>query len=203
MNIMYKYPQRKKYKYVIPTIKGDCILQFEQATVNQTKEYIEIMEMVLSNHEMIKSRGMRLQTEYLIELIKERYPCKRYQWRKVKIRAIVLNDMSSYLSEIMWMYHRFRETIYKNVSIKAVNWEKTRPYPFENMFDTIAKNTLIPIDQVYDRLTMEQIWRYSDKITYDNYETFDEWKTANKQVMIQWWLTKEQQEDLELIKRFR
>lgn len=199
---MYKYPQRKKYKYIIPTIKGDCVLQFEQATVNETKWYIEIMEMIMSDDPVIKSKWMRLQAEYLVWLIKKRYPCKWYEWRKREIRSIILDNIADYMSEIIWMYHKFRETIYKNVSVKAVNWEKTRPYPFENMFDTIAKNTLIPIDEVYDRLTMEQLWRYSDKIIYDNYETFQEWKTANIQAMMQWWLSKEQQEDLELIKRF-
>jgi hypothetical protein len=103
--------------------------------------------------------------------------------------------------DIVGMLHRFRDSIYKNAP--SPKWEKTRPYPFENMFDAIAKKALIPVDEIYDRLTMEQLWRYSDKIVYDSYETFPEGKTVNIYVMTKKWLTEEQKNDLEIIKRFR
>jgi hypothetical protein len=44
---MYEYPKRKKYIYTIPTIKGDFVLKFEQATAKETIEYYELIEMVL------------------------------------------------------------------------------------------------------------------------------------------------------------
>jgi len=51
--------------------------------------------------------------------------------------------------------------------------------------EVLVKKTGISIDELYERLTMEQIGWYMDKVVYDNYETFKEGKAINTKVMAQ------------------
>ena len=43
----------------------------------------------------------------------------------------------------------------------------------------ICEKTKIPLDEIYSRLTMEQIGRWFDRMTFEYYESFDEGKLVN------------------------
>jgi len=45
--------------------------------------------------------------------------------------------------------------------------------------EMICEKTKIPLDEIYSRLTMEQIGRWFDRMTFEYYESFDEGKLVN------------------------
>lgn len=72
------------------------------------------------------------------------------------------------------MLHPLRKSIYSDTKPAKVNGKKPKDYPFDNHLEVIAKKTGIGIDELYDRLTIEQIGWYIDKVVYDSYEMFKE-----------------------------
>jgi hypothetical protein len=43
---MYDYPERKQYRYIIPTTKGKFVLKFQQATAEETKDFYNLIEQI-------------------------------------------------------------------------------------------------------------------------------------------------------------
>lgn len=195
---MYRYPDRKKYRYIIPTVKGDCELVFQQATARETQDYLEMVNLLLSQDINDQIRWLTLQKEYFEQFIKTNIVDNKH---KTIIVPLVIWELDTYKYEISTMLHPTRKSMYSEQDIPKIKWKNIDPYPFDNHYEVICKKTLIPIDQLYDRLTMEQIWWYLDKIVYDNYETFKEGKAINKKVMTKWGLSDEQKRDLEIIKQ--
>lgn len=101
MIIMYSYPKRKSYKYIIPTTKGDCVLEFLQATANETNEYLEILELLISDDTAKQIRGIILQKQYIDDFIAKTYPTKRYNIKKRQVLSLVKSNISDYSSDIV------------------------------------------------------------------------------------------------------
>jgi len=198
---MFSYPKRKTYKYIIPTIKGDCVLKVKQATAGETNEYIEILTMITSDDVENRLKWMELRKEYVTRLINDSYPIKWYQIRKKYILSLVVKDIGNYINDILELVHATRDSIYKDTSSPRINGKKWRTNRFDWINDMIYKNTWIPINQIELVLTREQIWRYIDKNIFTSYEWFKEWMNINDYVFSKQWLNKEQQNDLELIKK--
>lgn len=200
---MYQYPQRKRYKYIIPTIKGDCVLQLQQATASETNEYIDILKLVYSDDRDDKIRGIELKNQYINTLITTAYPVKWYEFKKKQILSLVIENIGDYISDILDMVHVFRESIYKETKSPKINGKQGRANRFDGLHEIIYWMTGIPSDEIDERLTIEQIGWYMDKSIYRNYEQFKEWMIVNDVVFNKkgMWLTREQQEDLETIKK--
>lgn len=201
---MYPYPAKKRYKYIIPTIKGDCVLEFEQATAKETSEYMEIIDMLVSDDMSNKIKGIILQKKYILDFLLKSYNVKRYSFKKKRILRLVIESMEYYIGDILWMLHPLWDSIYKWVDMpKTVNGKKPNSNPFDNHLEVICKKTGIAMDQLYDRLTTEQIGRYLDKTVYESYEMFKEWQAINMKVIASQWLDISQKRDLDIIKNNR
>lgn len=200
---MYKYPDRKRYRYTIPTTKGDCVIIFDQATARETAEYLEILELLVSDDIKVKLQWIYKQKEYIYSFIDKYFPYKIRNVRKRQLSLLVKAEIEAYMWDILGLYHKLRKSIYQETQMPKVNGKMLKPYPFDNHYEVIAKKTWIPIDQLYDRLTTEQIWWYLDKIVYDSYENFPEGRAINAKIAMQKWLTKEQQKDLDIINSFK
>ena len=199
---MYKYPQRKSYKYIIPTKKGDCVLEFMQATANETNEYLEILELLISDEPLKQIKWLELQKKYLYDFIDSKTAVKWYNLKKRQVVSLVKWELDEYVDDIVWMLHPLRKSIYSDTKPAKINWKKPKDYPFDNHLEVIAKKTGIAIDELYERLTMEQIGWYIDKVVYDSYEMFKEWKSINEKIMSKGGLDKDQQKDLDIIKKY-
>lgn len=199
---MYNYPKRKSYKYIIPTTKGDCVLEFMQATAKETNEYLEILELLISDDTAKQIRGIMLQNKYINDFLDNTYKYKRYNIKKRQVLSLVKSNIDDYKSDIVWILHPLRKSIYSDTKPAKVNWKKPKDYPFDNHLEVIAKKTGIAIDELYDRLTIEQIGWYIDKVVYDSYEMFKEWKAINDKIRSKWGLSDEQKKDLEIIKKY-
>jgi hypothetical protein len=199
---MYNYPKRKSYKYIIPTTKGDCVLEFMQATANETNEYLEILELLIWDDTAKQIRGIMLQKKYINDFLDRTYPTKRYNIKKRQVLSLVKINIDDYVWAIVWMLHPLRKSIYSDTKPAKVNGKKPKDYPFDNHLEVIAKKTGISIDRLYDRLTIEQIGWYIDKVVYDSYETFKEWQAINAKIVSKWGLNSEQKKDLEIIKKY-
>jgi len=199
---MYKYPLKKTYRYTIPTKRWDFVLTFNQSTAKQTSEYLEILELLLSNDTSKQIEWILLQRDYIDKFFVDNYQYKRYNIKKRQVLLLVKNEIEAYITDIVWMLHPLRKSIYSDTKSPSIWWKKPKPYPFDNHLEVLVKKTGISIDELYDRLTMEQIGRYMDKVVYDNYETFKEGKAINTKIMSKWWLSEEQNKDLDIIKKY-
>ena len=198
---MYTYPERKKYIYKIPTTKGDLILRFEQATARETKDYYDLIDMIQNWDIINKYSAIKELSKYYLDFIEQKCDKKWYNIRKRKVVSLVKKELGSYIDELVSMLHPTRKSVYKNTDTPKINGKKPRPNIFPNDLDVIHEKTGIPTDQIYDRLTMEQIWWYLDKVVFWFYEQFDEGKKINDRLTRKdWWLTEQDKKDLEFIK---
>lgn len=198
---MYKYPERKKYRYIIPTIKWNCELIFQQAVAEETQTYLEIVWLLMSKDVNDQIRWLQLQKEYFENFIdKFLSECPKNS-KRYKVLSLVKEDLDEYKWAIGGMLHPIWKSMYDWTQVPTIDWKKQKDYPFDNHYEVIVKKTLIPIDQLYERLTMEQIGRYIDKIVYDAYETFKEGRAINLKLIQKWWLSEDQKRDLEIIRQ--
>ena len=202
--MIYEYPERKIYNYVINTTKWPLNIRLRQATANDTKDFYTLIEEVGKwDREKIKELN-----DYYISLIKNWI--ERWKWwqirkniKKTQLRLLVKRELASYIQEVIQYTHQQRESVYKNTETPKIDWKSPRGSMFTNEKEVIYEKTGIPTNKIYDELTMEQIWWYLDKIVFSTYESFEEWRKINDKLMRaknKWWLTKEDKEDLEFIK---
>jgi len=86
---MYEYPERKKYMYTIPTIKGNLDLELEQATAQETKDFYLLIEQLAKGTLNQKLEIIKELNTYYIALIKKSCNYKRYNLRKRKLVSLV------------------------------------------------------------------------------------------------------------------
>lgn len=199
---MYEFPKRKSYIYTIPTIKGDFVLKFKQATAEETLEYFELLETLSKWTLDQKIDSIKKLNSYYLSFIKEK---SDYKWRNIKKKqrlSLVKRELSSYIDDILQLLHPTRKSIYFETQSPKIDWKKPRNSIFPNDRESIYKKTGIPVDKIYEKLTLEQIGWYIDKIVFEVYETFKEWKAINDKIMFNkvGWLTEEDKKDLEFIK---
>jgi len=198
---MYKYPERKRYKYTIPTIKWNCELFFKQATAGETEDYLSMIWLLMSNDINDQIKWLELQKKYFEDFILKTIKDNGKYSEKSKVVSLVLWELDEYKWAIGGMLHPIRKSMYEWTQVPTIDGKKQKDYPFDNHYEVIAKKTLIPLDQLYQRLTMEQIGRYIDKIVYDAYETFKEGRAINMKLVQKWWLSEDQKRDLEIIRK--
>jgi len=198
---MYKRPERKNYRYIISTTKGDCEFIFQQATARETQEYYEIMDLLISDDVEKQIRGLDMQQNYFEAFIENNISLNIKKRKKRQFLSLIKWDLDEYKWEIGGMLHPIRKSIYEWTNKPKIKWKPHKDYPFDNHYEVIREKTGIPIDQIYDRLTMEQVLRYIDKIVYDSYETFKEWQAINSMLMTKGWLSDEQKRKLDIIKQ--
>ena len=98
---MYPYPPRKRYKYIIPTTKGDCVLEFEQATAKETSEYMEIVDMLVSDDMSNKIKGILLQRKYILDFLIKSYNVKWYSFEMKMVLKMIVESIDYYLGDIL------------------------------------------------------------------------------------------------------
>jgi hypothetical protein len=197
---MYNFPERKKYRYIIPTIKGDLILRFEQATAQETMDFYNIMWAISKWDIEEKIENIVSINKYFRNFIKKH---SSHRWINLKERrkiSLVLDNMDLYINDIISAIHPLWDSVYKDKELPKIKWKKNRTSLFPNDRESIYKKTGIPTDKIYDTLTMEQIWWYIDKIVYDVYETFPEGQAINDTIGKKAWLSEEDKQLLEFIK---
>lgn len=199
---MHDFPKRKNYIYTIPTIKGDFVLKFKQSTANETLEYYEMLEILSKWTLDQKKEIINKLNKYYFNFLKEKSDYKWYNIHKRRLLSLVKKSLASYIDEIVWMFHPIRKSVYIGTQQPKINWKKPRQSIFPNEKEAIYKKTWIPVNKIYDEFTMEQIWRYLDKIVFEVYESFKEWMKINDTLMNRqiWWLTEQQKKDLAFIK---
>lgn len=205
--MIHTYPERRKYNYIINTTKWPLGIKLMQATANETKDFNELLTSIwqweiLDNVDKIKQLN-----KYYINLIKSGMKWgKWYEFKqnikKMQVRLLVKWELDSYIDEVIEYIHIVRKSVYLDTKSPKINWKSPRSSIFPNDKEAIYKKTWIPTNKIYDVLTMEQVWRYLDKIVFEYYENFDEWKAVNDKLIIKTkgtWLNDWDKSDLEFI----
>lgn len=200
---MFKYPERKKYVYSIPTPKGDVIIKFKQATVQESYEYFALFEDLSSTDLLKQYQATKTIQNYYINFLKKSANVKWYQFKKrAKIR-FVIKHIEEIQEQLSSMLHKPRHSIYDWTDTPKVNGEKPRPALFDSVLESIYTKTWIATNQINDILTLEQIGWYIDKSIFSSFETFEEGRKINdnlKAVRQSKWLSQQDLEDLAFIK---
>jgi len=197
---MYEFPERKKYIYTIPTTKGKLELRFEQATAQETKDFYKTIQTISEWGFEQKIDAIVELNRYYYDFIKNKTNIRRYNIRKRKVLSLVKNELASYVDQLLTLLHPTRKSIYTDTNMPKINWKNARQWLFPNEKEAIYKKTGISTDIIYDKLTMEQVGWYLDKIVFENYEMFKEWKAINDRLSSKWWLSDTDKELLEFIK---
>ena len=93
--------------------------------------------------------------------------------------------MFDILPQLQETLHKQRVSVYKDLPTptRKSNWkEKKVRVLFDNSYTAITEATHIPSDEIYKRLTFEQLVRWIDKLRYDSYATFDEGMEVNNMI---------------------
>lgn len=206
--MIYTYPDRKRYNYVINTTKWPLEIKLLQATANETIEFQERLDL-LANWTLEQKLSMIESLNKYYESIIEKWTI-RYKWCKIlknikkrQVISLVKNNLASYIDDMVSMIHPVRKSAYIDTQNPKINGKKPRGSIFNSEKEVIYQKTGIPANKVYNILTMEQIGWYLDKIVFEYYEMFEEGKKINDKLMrkFRWgWLSKEDKADLEFIK---
>lgn len=197
---MFDYPERKSYVYVIPTTKGDFVMRFKQATAQETMDFYRMMSNLHNWTFEEKVEIIRKINKYYNKLLKESSWYKWYKlWLRRKLR-LVKKNLAKYIDQVVDLMHPLWDSIYAWTKKPKINGKNLRNSLFTNDREAIYQKTGIPTDKIYDKLTMEQIGWYIDKIVFENYELFKEWKAINDRITMKKWLSEEDKKDLDFIK---
>jgi len=124
-------------------------------------------------------------------------------YTKSKVLSLIKWKLASLHSETASIVHPTRKSVYIDVPEPVRKWKwnsSRRNNLFQSDLELIYEKTGITINRIEKELTMEQLWRWLDKIRFDYYETFDEGKRTNDSLKIKQWLSGKQKELLDHIK---
>lgn len=189
---MFEYPTWDSFQYIIELDIGYAILKFKQASANETMEYFHLLD----EKHIIKISNYRDKIIDNAEIISKKRFFKFYYKRK--IRNYLKNHFFDYHNEIIQSMHKVWKSKYHDEDTPKQKWE--RKQLFQTSQEIISKMTNIPVNEVYEKLTMEQVWRWLDKARFDYYETFEWWQAINTNVKSKMWLSQEQKALLDYIK---
>lgn len=208
---MFVYPQRESYLYTIKTSRWDIIFDFKQATAEETYDHYELLDRLNKanqNQDIVTRKKLEDRIFNEMYYFLERHIIwvnkSRKYYTKRQVVSLLKMNIEKYYKQVSDLLHKIRESKYnwikEPISKEEIkNWRRRQL--FQNNLEAISKATLIPVDEVTNRLTIEQIGWWHDKLTFDYYETFDEGKKANNLLKGKKWLDKDQQELLSIIKQ--
>lgn len=189
---MFEYPKRLDYQYIIETDIGYCILRYKQSTSKETFEYFSLVDkkdiIRISDYWM----KMLTKVEYVVT---KKYFKFYYKW---KLKNYLKKHIFDYHNEIMDSLHKVWTSKYDDEEEPKQKGE--RKQLFQNTEQIIYEMTGIPINEIHNILTIEQIGRWLDKARFDYYETFDAGKAINTNVRSKMGLSQEQKDLLDYIK---
>jgi len=180
---MFEYPERKVVLYTIPTTHWKLTCRIKQTNAEKTNDYFNILKYIKS----WKLERMDILSDMFYKEIENNvisYQKPKYI-RKTKVLSLIKGDISAYYSDIATIMHKQRESKYSDIPppIRKDEIKKgRRKQLFQADLELIYEKTGISVDMVEKTLTSEQIGRWMDKIRFDYYETFDEWRIANNKV---------------------
>lgn len=182
------FPTRKRYTYELPTIHWNIILQFGQATSNQTRnEYNNLNSMSI---DLFTKRYMGILKWWCIWYEKKRYTPTFFLWKQVE------KDIDKVFADIARLRYVIRGSIYHDYP--EVKPEKgSRKRALHNIDSFLAEKCNCSIEDVRNILTDEQIWFMLDDNKRDYYETFPSWMSVNDTILNKnWWNLSQQDEEM-------
>jgi len=204
---MLKHPEKNIYIYRIPTIHGDVFLSFKQASAQETRDYTDMVTAVTLDESLLPE--IISYWSIFFENSFNRVENKRYApiWyvKRMAKHAFIYQ----LFEDIQFKVHKPYKSVYEWHKIPSMTFKdgketkKQRMWILTRLEKNISDYTWTPVYRIYLEYTLEQIGFYQDCLTWDSMEMFDEWKMLNDKIKVeQWmWLTTEQQQQLEYIKR--
>ena len=191
---MRTFPTRKRYLYELPTIYWTILLQFSQATSNESRnEYNNFSWMDAIT---FSKRYIKLLKSWCI------WYNKKFYIPKALLRKCVLVDIDKIFADIAKLRYTIWNSIYSDQSEVKPEWY--RPRALFNSDTYLAEKCNCSIEKVRDILTDEQIWFIIDDNRRDYYETFDKWKKLNDEIIKEndRYLSDQEKQVLEYIKEY-
>lgn len=161
ISYMFPYPERKLYDFKIEIDDRVVHLKYQQATAEETYDYFQIVQLDI---EKIK--------KYWSDFIKKSIVLTKYHKRNIIARRKLLHKMESQMFDILPQLqetlHKQRKSVY--TGIQPPKQKVVSTVLFDNSYTAITEATHIPSDEIYKRLTFEQLIRRIDKLRFDSYE---------------------------------
>lgn len=174
--MFFEYPAQDNYTFTITTQYGDIVLQYTQATAQETIEYLEMFD---DDNYMRKAQKVQ---KYWIDFITKHTKKikKRRYTRKSKVITEAKKKLEQYVDTMAQSYHKQRKSLYFDKP-KAHNKE-AKPNYFDNTPFLISKYTGVHVNDINKVFTFEQIQWMQDKFLHDYYWTFKNGEKINYMV---------------------
>lgn len=173
------YPERKSVLYTIKTVKWDATFRLKQATARETNHMLDMYKVIKDGEIQEKIYYNWEINKVYINLLHESLLYCNPEKERESIMELVIDNIDKYQNDIFDAVHVIKESVYKNFNIPKQKESKKQIFSNPHL---ISELTLIPIDQLDDRLTFEQKqWRV-DKMLWDYCNSFKEWEAVNKKV---------------------
>lgn len=198
---MIDYPKRETYRLKLVYNKGYVVLEYKQASAQETLDYANDRRMIHQEKDIARKKKMTDQfneqraKRVYDHIIYVQKPRRRRTEDKVKKTIAKVRYLRE--EDILKTLHKTSKSVFENIIVPKQKGET--PSIFDNSMDCLIDKTLIPIDEIYNRLTLEQIIFILDKARYDVNENFKEWKSANSSVRAKQWLSEKQKTALQII----
>jgi len=173
------YPERKSVLYTIKTTKWDAIFRLKQATARDTSHILDLYRAIKDGDLLGKVYYNNEINDYYTTILKSSLEYIKPEKKTKKVMELIEKDISNYQDDIFKSIHILNESVYNNFEIPKQRESKKQLFTNPHL---ISEATLIPMDQLDDRLTFEQKQRWVDKMLWDYCNSFKEWEAVNKRV---------------------
>lgn len=180
--------RKKLHTYIFRTKWGDIRFSLPQATCEESLEF----------YDMIKRNNTVEIMWYVKRMLKECWELNIRSWFWISFlnkKRVVYTFFSKYvdfLQVLSKLIHKPYKSKYDG--IKIFTWKEKRPSCVWSEMLIMSKKTRIPVDQLLDRLTLEEWGIYYDAILHENLEMDKKTQKFNDQAerIGKWWLTNEE-----------
>lgn len=193
---MQKYPDIKRYLYTIPTIRWDLTFDIKQYFAKDSLDIYEMYKTIIESKDInTKSYFIDKKNTVFKQILSENIVPIANKITQRRRLNLIYKNIHEYEISLLKMLHTVRESAYEWKNIAKPKWY--RKSVFIGWDIHIYKETWIPIDEINNRLTLEQKGWWSDKLLFDYYETFDEGKKVNSSIRSDQWLSEQEQKLLD------
>lgn len=198
---MYNYPEKKKTRLTIPTTRWDVTYLIEQADVETTIDYYSLHKTDETDNIIGLFDIFSKKRAFIWDILVKSEVSPSNKLLRMRRKKLIYNNIHLYIETVVKILFPVRKSLYTNMEHVSNNWNKRNVFSAGD--EILAKMTWLPIDELNNRLTMEQKQRRHDKATYDYYETFKKWQEVNSLVRGKMPLTEEEVDLIEHVKKDR
>lgn len=151
--------RKKEDTYIFSCKYWKIVFTIPQQSIEQSLEFYDIIE----------SKNIIKLMKYIKEFLHKYWTIKYkwFFWNKKRLLNTFFYNYLEFIEKISIICHKPYKSKYDWINI--IVWED-RPWNYWNNMLVMSKHTWIPVDELMNRLSLEEWWIYQDAIIHNNLE---------------------------------